>query len=82
MAILFQSHGWAMRKCAFDDYEIENPFSELVIEGDQDVLMHGHINNYEVNVLKIISTLEDRQISYAIEIYENETLLREYKAQN
>ena len=41
VAGLFAPFGWEVRKCSWTDYEVYCDFAELVIEGENPILIHG-----------------------------------------
>ncbi|SDS98830.1 hypothetical protein SAMN05216271_3284 [Halopseudomonas sabulinigri] len=80
VAELFNNKGWTCRKCAWDDYELKNEFSDFVIEGNDEILMNGIINKYDESMSKIIEVLESNYIQYSIEVYGDDgALLRFYE---
>lgn len=75
----FKKAGWPIRKSGWDEYEIESEQVELELYGDSEILMSGYINDYKITILSIISVLEQYDIAYNIECYDQkDNLLEKY----
>ncbi|WP_417384554.1 hypothetical protein [Gimesia sp.] len=59
-----------MRKCTWTDYEIDSDYAELIIEGDETILMHGAIADFDSNASSVVAILEENGIGYSIEHYD------------
>ncbi len=66
----FKKAGWSMRKCTWTDYEIDSDYAELIIEGDETILMHGAIADFDSNASSVVAILEENGIGYSIEHYD------------
>lgn len=78
IASLFERNGWYKRKCSWTDYEIQNNWSELVIEGDDfDCLING-ILDYSIERIDIIKEiLSITEISsFNLELYDEDELVQ------
>ena len=51
---LFQKNGWTIRKSSIKDFELQNSWTELVLESNsEELLLHGHVAYHPDNI-KII----------------------------
>lgn len=77
IAILYENNGWLMRKCSETDFEISTPTASIVIDGINEILMHGLVAYVDLNINEIVYPLAINKISYKVEIYsaEDEVIL-------
>jgi hypothetical protein len=70
LATLFASFGWKVRKCSWTDYEVCSDIAELVIEGENPILIHGPVADLLANHPRIIDPLSHAGVSYSLECYD------------
>ena len=71
IADLFAQQGWLSRKCSWTDYEVElSDIAELVIESEKPTLIHGPLSNSSELVLVIRQILDDADLVYTFEAYD------------
>ncbi len=83
IADAFRAAGWDSRNCAWDDYEIENEFSELIIEGGNtgSALIHGCVLDPDQNILCLGGVLASLGLGWQFELYgEDDELVKEYES--
>lgn len=83
LASAFVAKGWLSRKCTWEDYEVENKWSELIIEGTEPgCLLNGFVINTIENIKQIINILDNTVSTWTLEIYDNHgVLLQKFKKQ-
>jgi lysophospholipid acyltransferase (LPLAT)-like uncharacterized protein len=70
-----------IRKCAWDEFEIQLPWAELVIEAESPVLMHGTVADVLIDAERLLAVLREAGIKYIAEGYnERGELLREFRS--
>ena len=72
----FGKVGWNVRKADWINWEITNDFSELIIEGDKEILIHGpvSVDSFEIFVAK----MKEIKLKFSLELYdEQENLISE-----
>lgn len=75
-AIEFGKNGWNKRKCTWVDYEIENTWSDLIIEGDEpECLLNGYIDDTESHLDEIIQIISRLSSKWSFEIYNSQNKL-------
>ncbi len=66
VARLYQAVGWRMEKCGWNDYEVfGSDESELVVEGESPILMHGKC----VDVDAVLRPLRAARVEFTAELY-------------
>ncbi len=70
--------GWKMHKCGWgEQWRVDMDWGELVIEGEGEILIHGPINHVEQNIHHITEPLNQLELSWLFECYdENHRLLK------
>jgi hypothetical protein len=75
VAALFGATGWSVRKAGWDEFEVRCPWGDLIIEGDEPVLLHGPVNGVIENAYSILAPLRDAGIAYRAECYGDDRVL-------
>jgi hypothetical protein len=70
VARLFAPFGWEIRRCGWTDYEVHCDFAELVIEGENPVLIHGPVADLLANLPRIIEPLAVAGVPFSLECYD------------
>lgn len=70
IAQLYKSAGWKLRKCTFTDFEISQDWASIVIDGNDNILMHGVVADVEERVAKLMTPLQQHAIAYCAEFYD------------
>lgn len=79
VAALFGATGWSVRKAGWDEFEVRCPWGELIIEGDEPVLLHGPVDGVIENAESILAPLRSAGIAYEAACYgEDRVLLGEH----
>ena len=74
----FSTSGWETWKATWVDWEITNEFSELIIEGDNEILIHGPVSPDYFNTLT--EKMKEMGLKFSMELYdENQKLVIEIK---
>ena len=74
----FSTSGWVIWKASWVDWEITNEFSELIIEGDNEILIHGPVSPDYFNTLT--EKMKEMGLKFSMELYdENKKLVIEIK---
>lgn len=74
----FEKIGWKICKAAWFDWEIINDYSELIIEGDDEILIHGPLDPDFFYAL--VNKMKEIELQFSLELYdENKKLLLEVK---
>ncbi len=77
IAAFFEADGWSVRKCSWTDFEVTSQFAELVIEGNDPILLHGPVADISCNVDRIAGVLAKSGQPYSLECYDDgNTLLK------
>ena len=63
----FDNIGWSVRKNTWTDYEIESTWAKLTIEGKNEILLNGVIDEQKFDELKTI--LDNFKLDFSIELY-------------
>lgn len=80
VAGLFRSAGWHVGKCGWTEYEVRCPWAELVIEGEKEVLIHGHVSGDPERAEHFLGLLRSSGMPFQLEFYDlNGKLFREEK---
>jgi hypothetical protein len=66
---LYGAIGWNVRKCSWTDYEVSNDWSELVIESETPILMHGMVADLPTRVEELVAPLRAACVSFSAECY-------------
>src|SRR5688572_24272783 len=69
VAAVFAAAGWTTRRSGFDEFMLESPFAELILEGDQKSLLHGPVANLLVNAQRIADILRQAKLPFSLECY-------------
>jgi len=77
VAEVFSNNGWRLRKCSWTDFELENDWSVLILEGEEkQPLMNGMVMYDKTNTDKLDAALAVLEGQFAYEFYdENQNLL-------
>lgn len=74
----FEKIGWRIGKSSWFDWEIMNDYSELIIEGDGEILIHGQLDPDFFYTL--IDKMKEIELQFSLELYdENKKLLSEVR---
>jgi hypothetical protein len=74
----FGAHGWWVTKASWVDWEITNDFSDLIIEGDDEILIHGLVSPEHFR--KLIEKMKEMELSFSLELYDDhKNLVEEIK---
>jgi len=75
---LFQKHGWTIRKSSIIDFELQNSWTELVLESDsEELLLHGLIAYHTDNVKIIRHLFDSLKCAYKFEFYDNDQIVEQ-----
>lgn len=77
VAVLFRRSGWCVRRTSFSDYEVWCDWAELVIEGEEQILIHGGVRSVETRLKEIGAILTDCEGKYSLEAYDENGFLLE-----
>jgi hypothetical protein len=70
----FSAHGWRISKASWFDWEITNDFAELILEGNEQLLIHGPVSPDYFNTLA--EKMKEIELSFSLELYdENQNLV-------
>jgi hypothetical protein len=70
--------GWNVNKASWFDWELTNDFSELIIDGDEEILIHGCVSTDYFNTLANI--LKEIELQFSLELYDEKgNLISEVK---
>lgn len=64
VAELYRAHGWMVRKCGWNEFELQTSWCCLVVEGSSPVLMHGLV----ADVMRRVDSLLKPARSVDIEV--------------
>ena len=74
----FGAHCWQISKASWFDWEKTNDFSELIIDGDNEILIHGPVSPDHFNSLT--EKMKEMKLSFSLELYDdNQNLVIEIK---
>lgn len=74
----FEAYGWMSWKAGWVDWEIKNDYSEFVIEGDKEILIHGPVATDHFDIL--IEKMKEMGLIFSMEFYDdNENMVMEVK---
>lgn len=66
----FQNHGWTIHKSSMNNYQLENSWTDLVLDTDNDsLLLHGIVAYHSDNVKIIKQLFDNLNCSYKFEFY-------------
>jgi hypothetical protein len=75
---IFQKQGWKIRKSSMTDFEIQNSWTELVLQSDKEsLLLHGLVAYHPDNVKIIGQLFESLKCSYKFEFYDNDQIVEQ-----
>jgi hypothetical protein len=78
VSCLFQNHGWTIRKSSIEDFELQNSWTELVLESDNEgLLLHGLIAYHPDNVKIIRQLFDSLKCVYTFEFYNNNQIVEQ-----
>ena len=73
---LFQDHGWTIRKSSMTDFELQNSWTELVLENNnEELLLHGLVAYHPDNVKFIRQLFDSLKCAYKFEFYKNDQIV-------
>lgn len=72
---LFSKRGWESRMCSWTEHEITTDFAELVIASESPMLIHGGVDSDPASVDKVLAVLDDAEIAYSFEVYDEYSAL-------
>jgi hypothetical protein len=76
----FQKQGWTIRKFSITDFEIQNSWTELILQSSEEsLLLHGLVAYHPDNVKIIKQIFESLECSYKFEFYVNDEIVEEYQ---
>ncbi len=67
VAALFAAAGWETRKCGFDEFLLESPFAELVLDGPSPFLLRGPVADILTNANVIADVLRGADLEFSLE---------------
>lgn len=59
---------WRVSKSSWFDWEITNDYSELIIEGDEEILIHGAVSPGSFTLL--VNTMKEIGLQFSVELYD------------
>ncbi len=75
---IFQKQGWTIRKSSMTDFEIQNSWTELVLQSDKEsLLLHGLVAYHPDNVKIIRKIFDSLRCAYKIEFYGNDQIVEQ-----
>ena len=74
IATKFHEIGWSVRKSSWTDFEIESEWAELHIEGENEILFNGMLDESKFEELQ--NLLEKFGLKYSLELYDGEQELK------
>jgi hypothetical protein len=78
---IFQKQGWTIRKSSMTDFEIQNSWTELVLQNDKEgLLLYGLVAYHPDNVKIIAQLFDSLKCGYKFEFYDNDQIVEQ--AQN
>jgi hypothetical protein len=75
IAALLGATGWSVRKAGWAEFEVRCAWGELIIEGDEPVLLHGPVQRVIENAEAILAPLRSAGIAYRAECYGDDHVL-------
>ncbi len=70
--------GWNVSKASWFDWELINDFSELIIDGNEEVLIHGCVSTNYFNTLA--NKMKETELQFSLELYDEKgNLISEIK---
>jgi len=73
---IFQKQGWTIRKSSMKDFEIQNSWTELVLQSDQEsLLLHGLVAYHPDNIKIIEELFASLDCGYKFEFYDNDQIV-------
>ncbi len=74
---IFQKQGWTIRKSSMTDFEIQNSWTELVLQSDKEsLLLHGLVAYHPDNVKIIAQLFDSLKCGYKFEFYDNDQIVK------
>lgn len=75
---IFQKQGWTIRKSSMTDFEIQNSWTELVLQSDNEsLLLHGLVAYHPDNVKIIRQLFDSMECAYKFEFYEDDKIVEQ-----
>ena len=75
---IFQKQGWTTRKSSMTDFEIQNNWTELVLQDDDEsLLLHGLVAYHPDNVKIIRQLFDSMKCAYKFEFYDNDQIVEQ-----
>ncbi|WP_462219954.1 hypothetical protein, partial [Ferruginibacter sp.] len=75
---IFQKRGWTIRKSSMTDFEIQNSWTELVLQSDKEsLLLHGLVAYHPDNVKIIGQLFASLNCDYKFEFYDNDKIVEQ-----
>jgi hypothetical protein len=75
---IFQKQGWTIRKSSMTDFEIQNSWTELVLQNDNESSLLNGLVAYHPDNVKIIRQLFDSMgCAYKLEFYDNDQIVEQ-----
>ncbi len=73
---IFQKQGWTIRRSSMTDFEIQNSWTELVLQSNNEsLLLHGLVAYHPDNVKVIRLIFGSLNCGYKIEFYDNDQIV-------
>jgi hypothetical protein len=70
--------GWNIRKVSWFDWELINDFSELIIDGDEEILIHGSV--FPDHFDTFANKMKEIELQFSLELYDEKgNLISEVK---
>jgi hypothetical protein len=70
--------GWNVRKASWFDWELMNDFSELIIDGDKEILIHGSVSPDYFDTMA--NKMKEIELQFSLELYDEKgSLISEVK---
>jgi len=75
---LFQKFSWTVRKSSMKDFELQNSWTDLVLESNNaELLLHGLVAYHPDNVKIIKQLFDSMECAYKFEFYNNDQIVEQ-----
>jgi hypothetical protein len=69
LAAFFAAEGWSVRMCSWTDYELTCEVAELILEGENPMLLHGLVAEVLHNAQGVADVLRKAGALFSLECY-------------